>query len=538
MLSLKILSGVTLPMAMLATSGDGMPESAPRMGVWGLEGALITGSTEVVSNKAGPTSSIGIRVVVGVDGTVVDARVGENFQKLDPGPALAAARTWHFRPQTFEDRPIVAVGSLNVYYRPPETPPRPASWPETDPADFSITLERGACYGSCPDYKVTISGDGTIRFTTQADVFAGTATEAHRQYNGQHVLLPGDHVAHIDPARAFALLERFKAAGFMGLKPAYESMITDSSTYSLTVRVGKVSRRVVDYVGEGAGMPAFVTELENAVDEAADSDRWVSGNARTVDWLGTDGFDFRSADASRLAQAAAGLGTIRGMPDKAAALINGLIDKGLALDTMTQGRDGDPPAPLGALLTAWAADAGQEPLFDRLLRAGYLKQLDPARLSRVFAGEMGCSPDIARALAAAGADPAKGSESGTALTALRSSYSACAKMGEAQTLAMAETLIELGVPLEARDELGWTALMGCESPALAWLLLARGADPNARDKNGTTPVLSTDDDRVALILLRAGADPRAKDENGSVRDQAKKGTMPATLAWLDQHGIP
>ena len=66
---------------------------------------------------------------------------------------------------------------------------------------------------------------------------------------------------------------------------------------------------------------------------------------------------------------------------------------------------------------------------------------------------------------------------------------------------------------------------------LGWL------NPNARDKDGTTPLLSTDDDRVALILLRAGANPRAKDENGTLRAQAVKQHMPATLAWLDEHKV-
>lgn len=79
--------------------------------------------------------------------------------------------------------------------------------------------------------------------------------------------------------------------------------------------------------------------------------------------------------------------------------------------------------------------------------------------------------------------------------------------------------------------------MGCESPELAQLLLDHGADPKARAKDGTTPVLATDDDRVALILLRAGADPLARNDNGTVREQAVKGHMPATLAWLDAHGI-
>ena len=30
--------------------------------------------------------------------------------------------------------------------------------------DFSLTLERIGCLGTCPDYKVTIQGDGTLRY--------------------------------------------------------------------------------------------------------------------------------------------------------------------------------------------------------------------------------------------------------------------------------------------------------------------------------------------------------------------------------------
>jgi Domain of unknown function (DUF6438) len=32
------------------------------------------------------------------------------------------------------------------------------------PADTLITLERSVCYGTCPDYKLTVSADGTVTF--------------------------------------------------------------------------------------------------------------------------------------------------------------------------------------------------------------------------------------------------------------------------------------------------------------------------------------------------------------------------------------
>ena len=183
-----------------------------------------------------------------------------------------------------------------------------------------------------------------------------------------------------------------------------------------------------------------------------------------------------------------------------------------------------------------ATARGNEALFDTLAEHGALAAAPRAALTEAF-NEIGCSASIARALVKAGADPHTPGESGTGLTALRGSAATCEGHPDKQ-LELAQTLIALGVPLEARDQLGWTALMGCDSPELAQLLLAHGANPNAHDKDGTTPLLSTDDDRVALILLRSGADPRAKDENGTVRVQAVKGRMPATIAWLDAHGVP
>jgi hypothetical protein len=37
-------------------------------------------------------------------------------------------------------------------------------------SDFCITLERVGCLGSCPDYKVTILGDGSVQYDGRAYV--------------------------------------------------------------------------------------------------------------------------------------------------------------------------------------------------------------------------------------------------------------------------------------------------------------------------------------------------------------------------------
>ena len=121
---------------------------------------------------------------------------------------------------------------------------------------------------------------------------------------------------------------------------------------------------------------------------------------------------------------------------------------------------------------------------------------------------------------------------------MRESWGPCSDVSRDVRADMALTLVALGVPLEGRDDtLGWTPLMGCNDPEVAAILLKAGANPNARGEDGTTPILSVDDDRVAVLLLRAGADPKTKDDDGMVRDQATKNRWPATLAWLDAHGI-
>jgi hypothetical protein len=500
--------------------------SGPTVGIYKLDDQRLSGDTSLLSKEAA-FSDLTLLVTIDRDGKVVSASAIDNFEKLDPAPALALVRTWRFKPQTFDGQPVNAVGRVSVEYRMrPIAPDTSKPFPDGPIANSAITLQRGACYGSCPDYSVTIHGDGLVEFDTGDEHFAGTASQVHLKYNGHNVLLPGRHTARIDPAKFKSLLDRFRSAYFFGLKDEYASSVTDNPTQKLTVRVGTTSKSIVDYVGTMAGMPPDVTDLEDAVDEVADSSRWVSGDTQTLADLDAIHFDYHSTGGEKLALAAATkLNDYRPSPG-VESLILGLIHRGVPLLG---------PLKVGTTLITVAAAQGREALFKELVDRGILAQMSRSSLSKAFA-DVGCSADIARQLVKAGADPHFTDEDGTALTKLRGSSSTCDDQPQ-KKLELARTLISLGVPLEARDNLGWTALMGCDSPDLARLLLASGADVKARAKDGTTAVLATDDDRVALILLRAGADPRAHNEQGTVRSNAIAGHWPATLAWLDEHGI-
>ena len=517
-----------LPFALTAPACQAQ-DAALTVGFYKLDDQRLSGETTAIGTSEG-FSDLSVLVTIDTTGRVISAEATDNYQKLDPAPALALVRQWSFRPQSFEGKLVNAVGKVSVAYRQRPIPAdTKAVFPAGALADMSITLQRSACYGSCPDYRVTVHGDGLVEFDTGDDHFTGTAAEVHLKYNGHNVLLPGRHSAHVDPAVATRLIDRFRAAHFFGLRNAYVYSATDNPTQRLTVRVGNVSKTVTDYIGTHAGMPQEVSDLEDAVDEAAGSARWISGNEQTLAELDAARFDYHSqAGADLVVAAASKLGGYRA-PKGIDALVLGLIDRKVPLNTVVGGKT------VGSALVSAAARQGDDAVFEQLAKRGMLADMPSATLATAF-GNVGCSPAIARKLVDAGADPRFTGDSGTPLTNLKGSAATCEEHPE-RLVEMARTLIALGVPLEARDSIGWTALMGCDSPDLARVLLEHGADPKAHDEEGTTTVLATDDDRVAIILLRAGADPRAHNKEGSVRSNAVKGHWPATLAWLNQHGI-
>jgi hypothetical protein len=134
-----------------------------------------------------------------------------------------------------------------------------------EPTDFSIKLSRSACFGTCPSYTVVIQGDGKIEF-----------------HGGDYVSIPGNHQTRIAPEAAARLLERFRAAEFFEFKDKYLSSVTDNPTYCLELVIGGKQKTITDYVGTWVGMPTLVSELEDAVDDAAGTDRWVSAGPGTI----------------------------------------------------------------------------------------------------------------------------------------------------------------------------------------------------------------------------------------------------------------
>lgn len=436
------------------------------------------------------------------------------------------------------------VASTSLWFAPAAR----AESPVNDLTQTVITLERSACYGSCPVYRVTIEGNGQVSFTTDTAPVDGVDA-VHREYQpATGVLVGGFHSDKVSTEQVASLVAKFEKAKFWGLKDTYRATVTDSPTYIVTLQAGDRKKVVVDYVGESAGMPAVVTQLEEAIDRVAGTDRWVRGTPALLPWLEKTGFDFHSADAARIAV----MGERR---DASEELVLALVARGAPLDAVVE----DPgnfflarstKEVAGMSLIQSAMRRGHAPLFNRLRKLGWLDRWGKDKAALVFAEDAaGCSPALVDAVAAAGvaidaATPLGKSryefEAGgvTALGAMADSYS-CGRPGndaEDRRVATAAALLAHGANPNHKDGNGRTTLYGVESLALLNLLLDHGADATIKAKDGSSVIYGSWSDDVVVRLLEAGASIKGHYFGGTtLAKQMKEQPMPKVAAWLAQH---
>lgn len=406
-------------------------------------------------------------------------------------------------------------------------------------------LERSACLGPCPAYKVTIHGDGRVVFETTAE-FDNQVGAVHRRFaQSDGVLLPGTHEDKISPAAVGALIEKFRAAGFWKLRNAYTAPITDNPSYVVTFDTGQSRKTVTDYVGSEVGMPRSVTELEDAIDQVAGTDRWVRGTPELLTWLERTGFDFHSGEAAELAVSAA-------YGNGAEQAIIGLVERGAPLEsTATPGNSwGEtstiPTKPVGISILESAIKRGHVELFRRMTATGWLDKLGKDNAAQVFARHAAaCSPRLVDAAADAGVNIDAGTQVAegplnpqgkTALAGLADHY--VCEDREADLVKTAERLLARGANPNSRDSLGRTPLYGVENLDLLNFLLQHGADATAKGKDGQSMIFGSWTDAIVLRLLEAGASPVGYYDIDGIKtlaQQAKDREMPLVTKWLAAH---
>ena len=121
--------------------------------------------------------------------------------------------------------------------------------------NFTITMERTACFGTCPVYKLIISGDGKV-------VYQGNA----------YVKTSGVQTYAIPVSKVTELVNAFKQANFFGMQDRYDTPITDMPSTIVSISMGGKTKTVFDYYGA----PEILHNLENKIDEIANANALIS----------------------------------------------------------------------------------------------------------------------------------------------------------------------------------------------------------------------------------------------------------------------
>lgn len=129
---------------------------------------------------------------------------------------------------------------------------------EPESGETIITLERTACFGTCPIYTVAIYGDGRI------------------VYNGHDfVTATGEQTAQIDPQQVQDLVDFMQSNGFNDLEDAYtERRITDMPSAITSLTYAGEFKQIEHYFGDERA-PLVLRVIENQIDKVANSEQWT-----------------------------------------------------------------------------------------------------------------------------------------------------------------------------------------------------------------------------------------------------------------------
>jgi hypothetical protein len=132
--------------------------------------------------------------------------------------------------------------------------PVPSGSFQGDLEDVVITLERIHCFGFCPDYMVTIYGNGTVL------------------YEGRDfVRVEGVQVDRTPESEVKELVDAFYEAGFFSMRDRYEEQVTDLPSQTTSITIDGTTKVVYRY----GFQPERLVMLEDMIDEVAGTEKWV-----------------------------------------------------------------------------------------------------------------------------------------------------------------------------------------------------------------------------------------------------------------------
>jgi len=420
--------------------------------------------------------------------------------------------SWKFRPFEKDGKAVEAIVGDYINIVPAERLPKVHVQPPAlrEDSKFLIKLERTACMGTCPAYGVEI-----------------TPTEV--VFNGYYyVAAPGRHIEKIDPHQARTLALKFLDGDFYSMAPKYEYAVTDSPTYTISIEIDGHRKQVVDYVGEEIGMPEIITDLEEAVDRLARTDRWIRGDS-LLEALKAEQYNFNSFDAQVIAKIAAVKGDTQLFGDLLKAGVpHDLLPMPQMASTDRMSYLYEKMAKIGWLNSAFAHPEVLQVMIERGLSRNNQSDKDIALAGAADMGDV----NAARKLITYGANPNADLSGNKEIVFGTGRYESesrgagsiliyAANSGNAE---MVREILRYHPNLNAKDWAGRTALFVIgdhryadsivDMPQCRQLLLSAGIDVNMQDNEGRTALHGAQDSQTAEVLLAHGANPNLRDNEG------------------------
>lgn len=134
-----------------------------------------------------------------------------------------------------------------------------------------MTLERTPCFGSCPDYTVTVFGDGRVEYEGRSSVAVEGRQESQIDRETVERLLTGFYDAEFFDMKAEYIHPRTVKIQVDGTVKEQSAFVTDLPLYTVTLRIGDWEKSIVDYYGA----PDALRELERMIDAFAGTAQWV-----------------------------------------------------------------------------------------------------------------------------------------------------------------------------------------------------------------------------------------------------------------------
>jgi ankyrin repeat protein len=464
---------------------------------------------------------------------------------------------WKFIPFEKDGKPTTVEVEEDIYVAPPERLPTTHVTPPPIKPDskIAIMLERTPdAYCPCPIYSVAVTNTGIVY-------------ESHA-----FTVADGRHTDKTDPDAVRKLAKRFVDADFYSMSPRYAASAMFQPTYSLSIDIDGHSMKIEDYSGQLVGMPAVITELEEAVDDLARTSRWIEGADGLVDLLKTEKYNFHTLEAQIVLKRAA----VQGQT----ATVQQLLAAGVPLQPLPPKPEGT-SAPVFFDNSGWLHAAALHPdtlqvLIDAkaskddqndkdLALAGAAAEGNLASVHSLLAYGANPNADLSKIIqpetsgvtltypssgsilteAAKSGNPdlireilhyqpkleLKNQEVDAALL-FAATYQYGAYTPEGARAECVHLLAKAGANISAHWEDGNSALHKPRDKDVTAALIELGADVNARNNDGETPLFTTDDMESIPLLLSHGADPSLRNKDGKTALEATEKNQPKHEALL------